>query len=183
MVRFVLRENSTSIGFGVAWILNTVKSERIGRMSATHCGSGDAKNSDMYKAAWVYLRNEQDIADALQNTILSCYEKIQGLREVKYFKTWLMRILINECKDILRQKNHDAELDNFSEGVQCEDLDLCEWKQLLLCLDEESRKIVELYYFDEFSVKEISALLEMNSNTVSTKLSRARAKLKEVIRR
>ena len=61
----------------------------------------------MYKAAWVYLRNEQDIADALQNTILSCYEKIQGLREVKYFKTWLMRILINECKDILRQKNHD----------------------------------------------------------------------------
>ncbi len=133
----------------------------------------------MYKAAWVYLRNEQDIADALQNTILSCYEKIQGLREVKYFKTWLMRILINECKDILRQKNHDAELDNFSEGVQCEDLDLCEWKQLLLCLDEESRKIVELYYFDEFSVKEIGNLLEMNSNTVSTKLSRARAKLKK----
>ena len=54
----------------------------------------------LYKAAWVYLRNEQDIADALQNTILSCYENIQGLREVKYFKTWLMRILINECKDI-----------------------------------------------------------------------------------
>ena len=79
------------------------------------------------------------------------------------------------------KKNHDTELDNFSEGVHCEDLDLCEWKQLLLCLDEESRKIVELYYFDEFSVKEIGNLLEMNSNTVSTKLSRARAKLKKVI--
>ena len=131
----------------------------------------------LYKTAWIYLRDEQDIADALQNTILSCYENIQRLREPKYFKTWLMRILINECKDILRQKNHDTELDNFSEGVHCE------WKQLLLCLDEESRKIVELYYFDEFSVKEISALLEMNSNTVSTKLSRARAKLKKVIRR
>ena len=137
----------------------------------------------MYKAAWVYLRNEQDIADALQNAILSCYENIQGLREVKYFKTWLIRILINECKDILRQKNRDTELENFEEGIHCEDLDLCEWKQLLLCLDEESRKIVELYYFDEFSVKEIGVLLEMNSNTVSTKLSRARAKLKRVIRR
>ena len=125
----------------------------------------------LYKTAWIYLRDEQDIADALQNTILSCYENIQRLREPKYFKTWLMRILINECKDILHQKNHAAELN------------LCEWKQLLLCLDEESRKIVELYYFDEFSVKEISALLEMNSNTVSTKLSRARAKLKKVIRR
>ena len=134
----------------------------------------------LYKTAWIYLRDEQDIADALQNTILSCYENIQRLREPKYFKTWLMRILINECKDILRQKNHAAELDDFAEGVHCEELNLCE---LLLCLDKESRKIVELYYFDEFSVKEISALLEMNSNTVSTKLSRARAKLKKVIRR
>ena len=72
---------------------------------------------------------------------------------------------------------------SYTHLVHCEELNLCEWKQLLLCLDEESRKIVELYYFDEFSVKEISALLEMNSNTVSTKLSRARAKLKKVIRR
>ena len=137
----------------------------------------------MYKVAWVYLRDEQDIADALQNTILSCYEKIHGLREAKYFKTWIIRILINECKDILGQRNHGTELENFAEGVYCEELDVCEWKQLLLCLDEESQKIVELYYFDEFSVKEIGTILEMNSNTVSTKLSRARAKLKRVIRR
>ena len=137
----------------------------------------------MYKVAWVYLRDEQDIADALQNTILSCYEKIHGLREAKYFKTWIIRILINECKDILGQRNHGTELENFAEGVYCEELNVCEWKQLLLCLDEESQKIVELYYFDEFSVKEIGTILEMNSNTVSTKLSRARAKLKRVIRR
>lgn len=76
----------------------------------------------LYKTAWIYLRDEQDIADALQNTILSCYENIQRLREPKYFKTWLMRILINECKDILRQKNHAAELDDFAEGVHCEEL-------------------------------------------------------------
>ena len=138
---------------------------------------------DLYKVARSYLDSEADIADAIQDTIIVCYEKIDSLKERKYFKTWLMRILINECKDILRQKNHAAELDDFAEGVHCEELNLCEWKQLLLCLDEESRKIVELYYFDEFSVKEISALLEMNSNTVSTKLSRARAKLKKVIRR
>ena len=138
---------------------------------------------DLYKVARSYLDSEADIADAIQDTIIVCYEKIDSLKERKYFKTWLMRILINECKDILCQKNHAAELDDFAEGVHCEELNLCEWKQLLLCLDEESRKIVELYYFDEFSVKEISALLEMNSNTVSTKLSRARAKLKKVIRR
>ena len=71
------------------------------------------------------------------------------------------RQLINECKDILRQKNHAAELDDFAEGVHCEELNLGEWKQLLLCLDKESRKIVELYYFDEFSVKEILSLIHI----------------------
>ena len=39
----------------------------------------------MYKTAWVYLRNEQDIADALQNTILSCYENIQGAKRSEIF--------------------------------------------------------------------------------------------------
>ena len=52
----------------------------------------------LYKTAWIYLRDEQDIADALQNTILSCYENIQRLREPKYFKTWLMRILIKSAR-------------------------------------------------------------------------------------
>ena len=133
----------------------------------------------MYKAAWVYLRNEQDIADALQNTILSCYEKIQGLREVKYFKTWLMRILINECKDILRQKNHARNLDNFSEGVHCEDLDLCvNGNNCFYVWMKKAGKSWNSIILMNFSVKEIGNLLEMNSNTVSTKLSRARAKLK-----
>nr|DAM41983.1 MAG TPA: hypothetical protein [Bacteriophage sp.] len=54
MVKFVLRENSTSIEFGVAWILNTVKSERIGRMSAVHCGSGDAINSEESASKGLY---------------------------------------------------------------------------------------------------------------------------------
>ena len=56
----------------------------------------------LYKTAWIYLRDEQDIADALQNTILSCYENIQRLREPKYFKTWLMWILIKAIVSIHR---------------------------------------------------------------------------------
>ena len=143
----------------------------------------EANRLALYRAAKAILHREEDVEDAVQEAICKAFYKLSDLRQPKYFKTWLMRILINECKDILRQKNHAAELDDFAEGVHCEELNLCEWKQLLLCLDKESRKIVELYYFDEFSVKEISALLEMNSNTVSTKLSRARAKLKKVIRR
>ena len=55
----------------------------------------------MYKIAISYLKNDEDVADAIQDTILSCYENLPGLRKNNYFKTWMIRILINKCKDII----------------------------------------------------------------------------------
>lgn len=57
---------------------------------------------DMYKTARSYLHKQEDIADAIQETIITCYENIDRLKQPKYFKTWLIRILINKCNDILR---------------------------------------------------------------------------------
>ena len=76
--------------------------------------SGDAdaflelmeKNSlAMYKVARGILDNDEDAADAIQDTILSCYENLLSLKNNKYFQTWLTRILINKCKDILHKRN------------------------------------------------------------------------------
>ncbi len=64
----------------------------------------EIEKQDMYKVARSYLRSPEDIADAIQETIVTCYEKIDGLKEPKYFKTWLIRILINKCNDILRME-------------------------------------------------------------------------------
>ena len=49
----------------------------------------------MYKVAWAYLKNDEDVADAIQETILKCYEKLSTLKKDSYFKTWMIRILIN----------------------------------------------------------------------------------------
>ena len=78
----------------------------------------------LYKTAWIYLRDEQDIADALQNTILSCYENIQRLREPKYFKTWLTRILINCCYDLMRQQRGLVPLEILPEEGRSDERDL-----------------------------------------------------------
>lgn len=73
--------------------------------------SGDAdaflelmeKNSlAMYKVARGILDNDEDAADAMQDTILTCFEKIHTLKNPEYFKTWMIRILINECNKIHR---------------------------------------------------------------------------------
>ena len=57
---------------------------------------------DMYRTASAILSQDADIADAIQETILTCWEKIDTLQKNRYFKTWMIRILINKCKDILR---------------------------------------------------------------------------------
>lgn len=69
----------------------------------------ELNRQSMLKVARSYLTSEQDVADAMQDTILTCYEKLHTLQQPQYFKTWLIRIVINRCKDILRQ-NHREEL-------------------------------------------------------------------------
>ena len=59
----------------------------------------------MYRVAWTYLGNDEDAADAISETVLVCYEKIETLKKDAYFKTWMIRILINQCKDILKCRN------------------------------------------------------------------------------
>lgn len=136
----------------------------------------------MYKTAWVYLRHEQDVADAVQDTILACYEKISTLRNAAYFKTWMIRILINKCNDILRKRRPYTQQETETErGSADPGLERCEWKELLNCLEASSREIVLLYYYEELTVPEIAAVLDMNKNTVMTKLDRARKKLRSML--
>ncbi len=136
--------------------------------------------NSMYKSAWVYLRNENDVADAVQDTILTCYEKLNTLRNDKYFKTWMLRILINKCNDILRQrKNYVSTDQEVTEEFIERDYELCEWKEMLKSLDEKYRIIILLYYSEGLRVKEISELLQLNKNTVLTRLSRAKEQLKK----
>ena len=55
----------------------------------------------LYKVAWGILGNDEDVADAMQETALLGWEKIHTLRQMAYFKTWITRILINVCNEML----------------------------------------------------------------------------------
>ena len=134
----------------------------------------------MYNGAWAYLKNEEDAADAIQETILICYEKLGTLKKSKYFKTWLIRILMNQCNDLLKTRRRETgEFEQAETAYEESGYHECEWKEILLKLDEKYRVIVTLYYGQGLSVKEISKLLELNQNTVLTRLSRAREKLRK----
>lgn len=134
---------------------------------------------DMYKVAWAYLKNDEDVADALGETVLNCFEKLGTLKQDSYFKTWMIRILINNCKEMLRHKGRvflteEMEEDSFVDSGYLD----CEWKEVLASLDEKYQIVLLLYYSKALSVKEIAQLLEISQNTVLTRLARGRKQLR-----
>lgn len=137
--------------------------------------------SALYKVAKGYLKEEEDIADVMQDTILSAYEHIAELRKVSYFKTWITRILINHCNDLLKEKRRLRFMGSIPEQEAKPEESVREFYELLEELPEGDRIIFLLYYGEGFNTREIGDILELNENTVKSRLRRGRKKLEQAI--
>ena len=135
---------------------------------------------NMYKVAKAYLHNEEDAADAVADTILTCFEKIQDLKQPKYFKTWMIRILINTCNDMLKQRKRNCPMDEYIE-IPTEDKETqnVEFLETLKKVGEKYQVVLVLYYVEGFSIKEIAKILDMKEVTVKARLQRGRKRYAE----
>lgn len=135
----------------------------------------------LYATAKTILMNDQDCADAIQETIVKAFSKIQTLRNDKFAKTWLIRILINECYTFLRKSSRLVSLEEMNEKAEIEadkKTDYSDLYRAVNSLKEELRLPVVLYYIEDFSIKEIAQILEITEGAVQKRLARARGKLK-----
>ncbi|ACK97260.1 sigma-70 family RNA polymerase sigma factor [Bacillus thuringiensis] len=134
----------------------------------------------MYRIAKAMLRDETNIEDAIQTTILKAYENIKKLKKEEFFQTWLIRILMNECNNIIRAYKNvivTEENDyNMSACDQYEDIDLY---NAIQSLHEELRAVTVLYYYEDMNQDSIAKLLEIPKGTVKSRLSRAREQLQK----
>lgn len=141
----------------------------------------EQNTKSMYKVAKAILKNDEDVADALQDTILTCWEKIGTLEKNEFFKTWLIRILINKCNVIYRQKVSWVSEEQFPEySVSENQYTYVEWCQLLECLEEKYRIVILLYYVEGFKVREIAKILKVSESTVKGRLVTAREKVEKL---
>ncbi len=132
-----------------------------------------------YRVARSRLYNDEDAADAIQETLLTGFEKLEDLKEPKYFKTWMIRILINKCSDILRKSRPLESLEQIPEpGAETMEANIM-FKSMIQNLGEKNRIVMALYYGDSYSIREISQILEISENTVKQRLARGR---KEVLK-
>ena len=142
----------------------------------------ELNRQSMLKVARSYLTSEQDVADAMQDTILTCYEKLHTLQQPQYFKTWLIRIVINRCKDILRQ-NHREELPGELEAQAVTDESFAdvEFRELLQQIDEKYRTILVLYYVEGLTVRQIAEKEGVRHQNVTKRIIHAKNILKKFL--
>lgn len=145
-------------------------------------GLMEENKAAMYKTAVSILHNDADAADAMQDAILLCWKNIGKLRQEKYFKTWLTRILINCCKDIIRKNGGMVYVESYDGLDTGQDTTLSnrEVKESFEGLSDNYKLILTLYYSQGLTIREISQLLDMNENTVKTRLSRGREEFKMI---
>lgn len=142
----------------------------------------ESQMQNMYKAARSVLCNDEDIADAISDTILVwilvCWEKFSQLKEDRYFRTWMTRILLNKCTDILRKRKQMIWMDEIPETPDVDaGFENSEWKEALNSLSENFRLVVMLYYIEGFKTSEISQILDIPEGTVRSRLARGREQL------
>lgn len=136
--------------------------------------------NDLYRISKTRLKNEDDVNDAIQNTVIKTYKYIKKLHNPQYFKTWIIRILFNECNNIIKQNSRYRKIEEKYEAEKSfESNSDYSLEELIENLNETEQIILNLYYREGYSYKEIGYILKTNLNTIKSKMLRAKEKLKK----
>lgn len=140
------------------------------------------KYSNMvYRLAMSRTGNQETSEDVYQEVFFRLAKKMPKFENEEHKKAWLIKVTINCSKNALNTSflKHRADLD---ENIKFETPERHEIYYAVLNLPIKYRTVIHLYYYEKYSVREISKILKLNENTVKTQLSRARNKLEEIIK-
>lgn len=143
----------------------------------------DTMKLQLYKTALIKLGNEHDALDAVQEALYKAFSGIKNLRQPCFFKTWLIRILINECYNIQQHNRKVVPLDNSlynsehqQENKSVESIDI---QNLTGKLDEIYKEVIDLRYNHDLKFDDIAVILDIPVGTVKSRLNRAHKLLRE----
>jgi RNA polymerase sigma-70 factor (ECF subfamily) len=138
--------------------------------------------------AFVYVKNQDDALDVVQETAYFSFKSIKSLKEPKYFKTWLIKIAISCSLNLLRKHKKivqfKPELEGDISGDVNEDIDLeMTVRDLIEQLNADEKSVIILRFYEELTFKEISETLDIPLGTSKTVLYRALDKLRKKMER
>ena len=141
----------------------------------------ERQHKRVYRIAMMMLQNSADAEDAVQNVFLKFVEKGQKFNDEEHENAWFITVTRNYCKDQLKNFwRRNVDMGDIPEQYSEEESD----NGLLECimkLPDKYKEVIYLFYYEEYSIKEISGILQRKESTIQTQLSAARAKLKKII--
>lgn len=139
--------------------------------------------NDILRLSYSITKRINDAEDITQNVFIKYYKCKNIFLNDNQIKHWLIKVTINESKDLFKSfwrknfMNNNNELDNISTT----DKEYLEIKEALFKLTNKQRIIIYLFYYEGYKVKEISDILKINSSTIQTILNRTRKELKDLL--
>ena len=143
---------------------------------------GELKHG-MYTFAISILKNESDADDALQNTLLTAYQHIDQLKFTEKFKPWIYKILSNECFHIINKREFNENIDEINFAADTKgDFETKEtlWN-VVNSMEINYRTVIILFYYENMSIKDIAKSLDISTDNVKQRLTRARTRLKSLL--
>ncbi|KAA0547001.1 sigma-70 family RNA polymerase sigma factor [Bacillus sp. BGMRC 2118] len=149
----------------------------------------DVMGTKIMRLAFTYVKDEKIAEDITQEVFLRCYKHIDQFRGEASIKTWIYTITVNLCKDYLRSWSYrklftfeKVDKEHTSQNSVLDYvLDTLEKKNLahaVLQLPVKYREVIILHYYEDYTVHEMKDILQLNEDTIRTRLRRAREKLK-----
>ncbi len=177
-------------------------SEEQKLINQIRAGNGDAFGqlvesllSSAYRTAYLILNSRELAEDAVQIALEDCYLSIIRDVEIRHFKAWFFRLVYTRSIDVYRKqkRNQYTNIEENSEAIAKMKSESAQEKaveketrqellRMITYLKDEQRVPLLLFYFENLSIKEISIILNENTNTVKTRLSRGRKRLGELLK-
>lgn len=135
----------------------------------------------LFRITYGQLCDPTDRRDAVQSALCKAWMHRHSLRNDSFFKTWLVRILINECHNLQRAQKRFVPLETAPQRSDTRDERYTDLHDALLLLPEKLRIPVQLHYMEGYTTDEIAQILRIPTGTVRSRLLRARRALKDYL--
>lgn len=149
-------------------------------------------SKELMKLCYLYLKDYQLAEDAVQDTLIKIYRKYNTFRKESNEKTWVTKIAINTCKNYTRKSYYKQEYmeenlelflkEDTENLLSSRDEDALNLLNAVYNLPEVYKEVILLYYYKEYSIKEIAEILREKQGTIGVRLKRGRDALKEMVK-
>ena len=140
--------------------------------------------NNVYAVAFSICKNTSDAEDVVQDTFLQYYMTHKNFDNEQHIRAWLLRVAINKAKNIQSSFWHrnGMPLDDFIETLSFETPETKELFEEVMKLPEKYRVVVHLFYYEDYSIKEIAKILRTTESNIKVRLLRGRVKLKDALK-